>query len=164
MRIHGPYLHHLPGLFRVKTFFIADGGTESLDEIDERFRIIDLGRLAAWLVRKHRSAKEKWVEQIRSDVAGIVETDRGYQRIICITARFARAKARAALEDKLTAKYGIPITIYDRSWIVKEVIDSRFTETAPPCQKLQPALSETPNGGIFFVFVGGHLLCRAAAM
>jgi hypothetical protein len=69
------------------------------------------------------SAKEKWIEKIRSDVAGIVETDRGYQRIICVTARFARAKARAALEDELTAKYGIPVTIHDRSWIVKEVID-----------------------------------------
>jgi hypothetical protein len=69
------------------------------------------------------SAKEKWIEKIRSDVAGIVETDRGYQRVICVTARFARAKARAALEDELTAKYGVPVTIYDRSWIVKEVID-----------------------------------------
>jgi hypothetical protein len=69
------------------------------------------------------SAKEKWTEKIRSDVAGIVETDRGYQRIICVTARFARAKARAALEDELTTKYGIPVTINDRSWIVKEVID-----------------------------------------
>jgi hypothetical protein len=71
----------------------------------------------------HSARKEKWIEKIRSDVAGIVETDRGYQRIICVTARFARAKARAALEDELTAKYGIPVTINDRSWIVKEVID-----------------------------------------
>ena len=63
-------------------------------------------------------------------MAAIVGTDRGYQRIICVTARFARAKARAVLEDELTAKYGIPVTIYDRSWIAKEVIDGERKDLA----------------------------------
>jgi hypothetical protein len=76
------------------------------------------------------SAKKQWIGKIRSDVAGIFETDRRYQRIICVTAQFARAKARAALEDELTAKYGIPVTIYDRSWIVKEVIEGERKDLA----------------------------------
>jgi hypothetical protein len=76
------------------------------------------------------SAKRKWMEKVRSDVAGIAGTDRGYQRIVCVTSQFAPAKARAALEDELTKKYGISITIHDRSWIVKEVIEGERKDLA----------------------------------
>lgn len=69
------------------------------------------------------SAKKKWAEKVRSDVAGIIATDRGYQKIYCVTAQFARAKERARIEDELTKLHGIPITILDRSWIVQQVID-----------------------------------------
>lgn len=69
------------------------------------------------------SAKKTWAEKIRGDVCGIIATDRGYQKIYCVTARFARAKARAHLEDELTKKYGVNVTILDRTWIVEQVID-----------------------------------------
>jgi hypothetical protein len=69
------------------------------------------------------SAKKKWVEKARSDVQGIVETGRSYDRIFCVTSRFARAKDRARLEDELTKKYSVPVTIHDRSWIMKEIIE-----------------------------------------
>ena len=70
------------------------------------------------------SAKKRWAEKARHDVKGIVETGRPYDRIICVTSRFARAKDRANLEDELSREYGIPVTIHDRSWIVKEVIEN----------------------------------------
>jgi hypothetical protein len=69
------------------------------------------------------SAKKKWAEKVRSDVAGIAATDRGYTRIIFVTSRAARAKDRAALEDALSNEYGIPVTIHDRSWIIDEVVE-----------------------------------------
>jgi hypothetical protein len=69
------------------------------------------------------SAKRTWAEKARSDVAGIVATKRGYQRIFFVTSRAARAKDRARLEDELTAEAGVPVTILDRSWIVDEVIE-----------------------------------------
>lgn len=69
------------------------------------------------------SAKQKWSEKVKDDVAGIVATDRGYQRIFFITSRAARAKDRARIEDDLSEKYGIPVTIHDRSWIIAEVIE-----------------------------------------
>lgn len=69
------------------------------------------------------SAKKKWAEKARSDVAGIAATDRGYKQIIFVTSRAARAKDRAALEDALSTEHGIPVTIHDRSWIIEEVID-----------------------------------------
>lgn len=70
------------------------------------------------------SAKESWATKVRADVKGIVETGRDYKRIIFITSRFARAKDRARIEDQLSKQYGIPVTIHDRSWIVKEIIEN----------------------------------------
>jgi hypothetical protein len=68
------------------------------------------------------SAKKTWSEKVRKDVAGIVETERGYTKIFCVTAQFARAKDRSRIEDELTKKYGIAVTVLDRSWIVEQVI------------------------------------------
>jgi len=70
------------------------------------------------------SAKKKWAEKVRGDTKGIVETGRAYAKIIHVTSRSARAKLRAQLEDELSKQYGIPVTIHDRSWIIKEVIEN----------------------------------------
>ncbi|MHB8829365.1 MAG: tetratricopeptide repeat protein [Syntrophales bacterium] len=70
------------------------------------------------------SAKKSWTKKVRDDVKGIIETERKYDRIICITSRFARAKDRARIEDELSKQYGTPVTIHDRSWIVKEIIEN----------------------------------------
>jgi hypothetical protein len=76
------------------------------------------------------SAKEAWTAKARKDVRGIAETNRGYDRIIFVTSRFAKAKDRARVEDELTRKYGIPVTIHDRTWIVKEVIENDRADLA----------------------------------
>lgn len=68
------------------------------------------------------SAKKKWAAKVRSDAAGIVATDRGYQKVFCVTAQFARAKDRARVEDELSKQYGVTVTILDRTWIVEQVI------------------------------------------
>lgn len=70
------------------------------------------------------SAKSTWSQKIRSDVEGLVATGRGYDRIFCVTSRAARAKDRARIEKELTDKYNVPVTILDRAWIVKEVIEN----------------------------------------
>jgi len=76
------------------------------------------------------SANAKWAEKTRRDVEGIASTGRQYDRIICVTSRFAKAKPRARLEQELTGKYGVPVTIHDRSWIVKEVIENDRADLA----------------------------------
>ena len=76
------------------------------------------------------SAKEAWTAKSRKDVKGIAETNRGYDRIIFVTSRFAKARDRARIEDELTTKYGIPVTIHDRTWIVKEVIEKERADLA----------------------------------
>lgn len=69
------------------------------------------------------SAKETWKQKARDDIKGLIETGRTYDRIIFVTSRFAKAKDRAALEDELSNKAGIPVTIHDRTWIVSEIIE-----------------------------------------
>ena len=69
------------------------------------------------------SAKHVWSNKVRDDVQGLVDTKRGYTKIFCVTSRPARAKDRARIEDELSQKHGIQVTILDRSWIVKEIIE-----------------------------------------
>ena len=76
------------------------------------------------------SAKKRWKEKVKSDVAGIISTGRKYDRIICITSQFARAKDRADLEDTLGKVNEVPVEIHDRSWIVKEIIEHNRRDLA----------------------------------
>lgn len=76
------------------------------------------------------SAKKDWKAKVRDDVAKIAETGRGYKRIFFITSQFARDKDRADVEDNLSNKYGISVTIHDRSWIVKEIIENNRKDLA----------------------------------
>lgn len=76
------------------------------------------------------SAKSTWADKVRKDVQGLVDTGRAYDRIICVTSRFAKSKNRAALEHELSEKYGVPVTVHDRTWIVKEIIENARIDLA----------------------------------
>lgn len=76
------------------------------------------------------SAKKTWAEKARSDVDGIIATGRGYTQIIFVTSRAARAKDRARVEDELTQKYGVRVTIHDRAWILTEVVEKNRLDLA----------------------------------
>lgn len=76
------------------------------------------------------SAKKTWTQKVRDDVAGIVATGRGYQRIYCVTSRHARSRDRSRVEDELTKKYGVPVKILDRSWIVEQIVDHERKDLA----------------------------------
>lgn len=76
------------------------------------------------------SAKKTWADKARSDVAGIMATNRGYQKIFFVTSRAARAKDRARVEDELSREYGVQVTIHDRAWILDEVIDKNRCDLA----------------------------------
>ena len=69
------------------------------------------------------SAKQTWKQKIRDDVQGLICTGRHYDRIICVTSRFAKSKDLAQLEKEMSEQAGIPVTILDRTWIVSQVID-----------------------------------------
>tara|TARA_R110002049_G_scaffold298110_1_gene487641 strand:+ start:3655 stop:6888 length:3234 start_codon:yes stop_codon:yes gene_type:complete len=76
------------------------------------------------------SAKQQWSPKVRSDVQGMVETGRVYDRIIFVTSRSARSKDRLRVEDELSVKFGVPVTIHDRSWILDKVFEHEHMDLA----------------------------------
>lgn len=76
------------------------------------------------------SAKKKWRPKLDSDVDSIAKTKRGYTNVYFFTNQFVKDKERAALEDKLSAKYGTRVHIMDRSWILKCVFEHDRIELA----------------------------------
>lgn len=76
------------------------------------------------------SAKKTWADKARSDVDGIMATNRGYKKIFFVTSRAARAKDRARVEDELTRKHGVQVIIHDRAWIINEIIDKNRRDLA----------------------------------
>lgn len=69
------------------------------------------------------SAKKDWRGKVRSDVKSIVETKRGYPRIYFVTNQFVAAKDSAEEQDALEKKYGTPVTILDRTWLLDCVFE-----------------------------------------
>ncbi len=76
------------------------------------------------------SAKKTWSEKVRSDIKGIVETQRSYDRIIFITSRAARQRDRLRIEDELQQEYGVKVTIIDREWIIDRVFSHGHKDLA----------------------------------
>jgi len=93
------------------------------------------------------SANARWADKVRKDVEGIVKTGRAYDRIICVTSRFAKAKNRARVEDDLSKKYSVPVTIHDRSWIVKEIIENDRADLAFNYLKVGESATHPPRLG-----------------
>lgn len=62
------------------------------------------------------SCKSDWKEKIKSDVRKVVETKRGYTRILCFTSRAAKSDVRLALEESLSKEYGVLVKVFDLSW------------------------------------------------
>lgn len=70
------------------------------------------------------SAKKDWINKVKKDVKGIVDTSRDYKRIFFITNQFTRDKKRAEIEDDLSKNFSVPITILDRTWILDRVFQN----------------------------------------
>lgn len=62
------------------------------------------------------SCKSKWKEKIIGDVKKVVETKRGYTRILCFSSRPIKASMRSDLEETLTNEHGIKVDVFDASW------------------------------------------------
>jgi hypothetical protein len=69
------------------------------------------------------SAKKDWRSKINSDVEIIVKTNRRYQLAYFITNQFVKDRTRVVVEEGLKIRYGIPVRILDRSWIMKCIFE-----------------------------------------
>jgi hypothetical protein len=71
------------------------------------------------------SAKQQWRSKVRSDVQGIIETQRGYTLIYFISSRYIKDKDRANIEDELLKKYNVSVRVLDRTWILDKVFQNK---------------------------------------
>jgi hypothetical protein len=69
------------------------------------------------------SAKKRWQDKLKSDIAKIDATNRGYTKAFFITNQFVRDKARGELEDELRKVHSLDVRILDRTWILDVVFD-----------------------------------------
>ncbi len=76
------------------------------------------------------SAKRTWRVKVQSDVKGIVATGRDYKLVYFITNQFVKDKDRPQVEEDLTKKYGVPVRILDRVWIVKCIFEHQRVQLA----------------------------------
>lgn len=83
------------------------------------------------------SAKKDWKGKVASDVRNIASTGRGYARIYFITNQFAPDKSRAESEDSLSNETGINVTVLDRSWITKAIIENGRADIAIEALNIQ---------------------------
>lgn len=81
------------------------------------------------------SCKEKYKKKIEDDVKKIVDTKRGYTKILCFTSQVVKGDARVSLAQDLSLRYGIKIEIFDRTWIAHVVFDQGCYDVA--VEKLQ---------------------------
>lgn len=69
------------------------------------------------------SCKEDFKEKIKSDVKKIVESNRGYSKVLCFTSQVVKGNIRVELAQALFLKYGVEVAIFDRTWLSQAVFD-----------------------------------------
>lgn len=71
------------------------------------------------------STQKDWKTKCTNDVESIMSTGRGYVRIFCVSSRFIKNSLRAQLQDDLSKKHGIKVTIYDRTWLLDKTLQPK---------------------------------------
>lgn len=93
------------------------------------------------------SAKQQWRSKVRSDVQGIVETQRGYTLIYFISSRYIKDKDRANIEDELLKKYNVNVRVLDRTWILDRVFQNKREHLAIETLKISSTLTQSIKKG-----------------
>lgn len=76
------------------------------------------------------SAKAQWRAKVKSDVKGIVSTNRDYKLIYFMTSQSVSDRKRAEVEDTLKDEFGIDVRILDKTWLVNKVFDNERFDLA----------------------------------
>lgn len=93
------------------------------------------------------SAKREWRSKVRSDVQGIVETQRGYALIYFISSQFIKDKDRSAIEDELFKKYNVIVRVLDRTWILDKVFQNKREHLAIETLRISSTLTPSVKKG-----------------
>ena len=76
------------------------------------------------------SAKAEWRPKVRSDIAKISRTERGYAKAFFVTNQAVSDRKRAEVEDALRTEHKIDVRILDRTWILDRVFGGRHEALA----------------------------------
>jgi len=76
------------------------------------------------------SAKQDWRPKVRSDVAKIAATARGYSKAFFISNQYVPDRIRAEVEDELRNQYNLDVRILDRTWILDRVFQGKHESVA----------------------------------
>ncbi len=76
------------------------------------------------------SAEKDWKPKVRSDVRGLVGTNRPYRRIYFVSNQHIPAKQSAEVQDELEKAHGIPVMILDRTWLIDRVLNDDSIDIA----------------------------------
>lgn len=71
------------------------------------------------------STQKDWKTKCIKDVESIMSTGRDYVRIFCVSSRFIKNSLRAQLQDDLSKKHGVKVTIYDRTWLLDKTLEPK---------------------------------------
>lgn len=76
------------------------------------------------------STQATWKAKVRSDAKKIVETERGYAKILFVSSEVIPNKDRSDSEDKLREELGVEVRIFDRQWILDRVFEGKHESLA----------------------------------
>ncbi len=93
------------------------------------------------------SAKKDWRIKVKDDVTKVAGLPRKFQRVFFITNQTAPDKERAQLEAELSASSGLRVTILDRTWIVRKVLDGKLEDLVVSCLGLDSCIRQEPQRG-----------------
>jgi tetratricopeptide (TPR) repeat protein len=76
------------------------------------------------------SAKQDWRPKVRSDIAKIAATSRGYVKAFFVSNQYIPDRIRAEVEDELRNQYNLDVRILDRTWILDRVFKGKHETVA----------------------------------
>lgn len=76
------------------------------------------------------SAKADWKTKLKSDIAKIAATGRGYTKAFFVTNQSVPDRERAEVEDGLRNQHELDVRIFDRTWILDKIFEQHFEELA----------------------------------
>jgi len=69
------------------------------------------------------SAKKQWQDKLRSDMASIASTGRGYRVAYFVSNQFISDKSKSKFQDELSKEHGFEVRILDRTWLMEAIIE-----------------------------------------
>lgn len=89
------------------------------------------------------SAKKEWKGKLKSDVAKIVATGRGYTLIYFMTNQAVAAKKKAEAESEMKQQFAIDVIILDREWMLEKIYTNTITDLAVDSLNLSSAYKQS---------------------